>query len=192
MAQRNVLFVAAAGDPRGPAAVAEFDAVAGRMGLPWRATAGPASDAGTAAFVVVLGNPGSVPLPDGIAATAVDHWHPAVTVAGGVADLIARLLGGKPAAEAPPPKPPPPAKLPKPATVKVGRETKGRKGKGVTTVSEVPLPEAGLLELAATLKSKCGTGGTVKDGVIEIQGDHRDRLVVELEKLGYKAKRAGG
>ena len=76
--------------------------------------------------------------------------------------------------------------------MKVGRETAGRRGKGVTTLSDLNLPEAGLLELAATLKAKCGTGGTVKDGRIEIQGDHRDRIVAELEKLVYKAKRAGG
>ena len=70
--------------------------------------------------------------------------------------------------------------------------TAGRRGKGVTTVFDLPLDEAGLLELAAKLKQRCGTGGTVKDGRIEIQGDQRDRLVVELEKLGYKAKKVGG
>jgi protein-tyrosine phosphatase len=77
-------------------------------------------------------------------------------------------------------------------TVRVGRETKGRRGKGVTTVFDVPLDEAGLRELAARLKQKCGTGGTVKDGCIEIQGDQRERIVAELEKLGYKVKRTGG
>jgi predicted translation initiation factor SUI1 len=158
------------------------------MGLPWKASLGTAKDASSAAFIVVLGNPGTVEIPN----VTPDYWPPSVTVTGGVSDLIAKLLGGKPASEAPPPKPTPAAKPPKPATVKVGRETKGRKGKGVTTVSEVPLPEAKLQELAATLKSKCGTGGTVKDGVIEIQGDQRDRITVELEKLGYVVKRSGG
>jgi translation initiation factor 1 len=62
----------------------------------------------------------------------------------------------------------------------------------VTTVSDLALDEAGLLELAARLKQKCGTGGTVKDGRIEIQGDQRERIVTELEKLGYKVKRVGG
>jgi predicted translation initiation factor SUI1 len=76
--------------------------------------------------------------------------------------------------------------------VRLGRETKGRRGKGVTTVFDTPLDDAGLLELAATLKQKCGTGGTVKDGRIEIQGDQRERIVAELEKLGYKVKRVGG
>ena len=76
--------------------------------------------------------------------------------------------------------------------VRVGRETKGRRGKGVTTVSDLPLDENGLLELAAKLKQRCGTGGTVKDGRIEVQGDQRERLVAELEKLGYRVKRVGG
>ena len=78
------------------------------------------------------------------------------------------------------------------AVVRLGRETKGRRGKGVTTVSDLPLDEAGLLELAATLKQRCGTGGTVKEGRIEIQGDQRERIVAELEKLGYRVKRVGG
>lgn len=76
--------------------------------------------------------------------------------------------------------------------VRVGRETKGRKGAGVTVVTGVPLDEAGLKELAGDLKKACGSGGTLKDGVIEIQGEHRDRLVALLEKRGYKVKRVGG
>jgi predicted translation initiation factor SUI1 len=78
------------------------------------------------------------------------------------------------------------------AVVRVGRETKGRRGKGVTTVSDVPLDEAGLLDLAAKLKQRCGTGGTVKDERIEIQGDQRARLVALLEGMGYRVKRTGG
>jgi len=85
--------------------------------------------------------------------------------------------------------PPTPSKS---TVVRVGRETKGRRGKGVTTVSDLPLDEGGLTELAAKLKTRLGTGGTVKDGRIEIQGDQRDRIVAELEGLGYRAKRAGG
>jgi len=76
--------------------------------------------------------------------------------------------------------------------IRLGRETKGRRGKGVTIVSDVPLDEAGLLELAARLKDRCGTGGTVKDGRIEIQGDQRDRLAAVLEGMGYRVKRVGG
>ncbi len=77
-------------------------------------------------------------------------------------------------------------------TVRVGRETKGRRGKGVTTISDLPLNENGLAELATKLKQRLGTGGTVKDKRIEIQGDHRDRIVAELEGMGYRVKRAGG
>jgi translation initiation factor 1 len=75
--------------------------------------------------------------------------------------------------------------------VRVGRATAGRKGNGVTTITGLPLPEAELLELARKLKARCGCGGTVKDGVIEIQGEQRDVLVAELIKLGYKAKKSG-
>ena len=76
--------------------------------------------------------------------------------------------------------------------VRVGRETKGRKGKGVTVITGVPLASDALEELAARLKRRCGSGGTVHEGVIEIQGDHRDTLVAELARLGYTVKRAGG
>ncbi len=76
--------------------------------------------------------------------------------------------------------------------VRVGRETKGRKGKGVTIITGLPLREDQLKEMATILKRKCGSGGTIRDGVIEIQGDHRDTIVAELQKQGYTAKRAGG
>ena len=77
-------------------------------------------------------------------------------------------------------------------TVRVGRQTKGRKGKGVTVVTGVPLGQADLEKLARDLKKKCGSGGTVRDGVIEIQGEHRDALVEELCRRGYSVKRSGG
>jgi translation initiation factor 1 len=76
--------------------------------------------------------------------------------------------------------------------VRVGRETKGRAGKGVTVITGLPLQAAQLQELAGELKRRCGSGGTVRDGVIEIQGEHRDVLVLELVKRGYDAKRSGG
>jgi translation initiation factor 1 len=76
--------------------------------------------------------------------------------------------------------------------VRVGRETKGRKGSGVTVVTGLPLGGGELAEMASQLKRRCGSGGTVKDGVIEIQGDHRDQVVAELQKQGYVVKRAGG
>lgn len=76
--------------------------------------------------------------------------------------------------------------------VRVGRETKGRKGKGMTVITGVPLHPEGLKTLAKELKQKCGTGGTVKGQTIEIQGDHRDLLIVELQAQGYTVKKSGG
>ena len=76
--------------------------------------------------------------------------------------------------------------------VRIGRETKGRKGKGMTVVTGVPLHPEGLKDLAKKLKQKCGTGGTLKGQTIEIQGDHRDLLVIELQALGYTVKKTGG
>lgn len=76
--------------------------------------------------------------------------------------------------------------------VRLKRESKGRKGKGVTLITGVPLQGEALKTLAKTLKQKCGTGGTVKDGVIEIQGEHREALARELRARGYSVKIAGG
>jgi len=76
--------------------------------------------------------------------------------------------------------------------VRVRREIKGRKGRPVTTISGVPLAEKDLRRLAKDLKNRCGAGGSVKQGVIEIQGDHRDRIIPDLEQRGYTVKRAGG
>jgi len=76
--------------------------------------------------------------------------------------------------------------------VRVRRETKGRGGKTVTTVHGVPLPGEALRDLASELKRRCGTGGTLKDGVIEIQGDHRETIVAELSRKGFTVKPAGG
>lgn len=77
-------------------------------------------------------------------------------------------------------------------TVRVARETKGRKGAGVTVVTGLPLGGAELAALAKALKQRCGSGGTVKDGRIELQGDHRDLVVTELRQRGFAAKRVGG
>ncbi len=136
-------------------------------------------------------------------AEKVEFWHvdDAPDVLGLIEQegmgLVARILGGGQRQESQPtegcpgvPSVKEPAK--KPVTLKVGRETAGRRGKGVTTVFDLPLDEDGVRELAALLKQRCGTGGTVKDGRIEIQGDQRERIVAELEKLGYKVKRVGG
>ncbi len=75
---------------------------------------------------------------------------------------------------------------------RIMRDTKGRKGKGVTLVAGLPLGAAELAALAKSLKQKCGAGGAVKDGVIEIQGDHRQTVLDVLKALGHKAKLAGG
>ncbi len=81
---------------------------------------------------------------------------------------------------------------PGPARVRVGRAVAGRGGKGVSVITGLPLDAAALEALATRMKKLCGAGGAVRDGAIEIQGEHRDRLVAELLKLGYEAKRAGG
>ena len=75
---------------------------------------------------------------------------------------------------------------------RVRRETKGRGGKTVTTVSGVPLGSESLRNLASDLKRRCGTGGTAKDGVIEIQGDHRETIAADLSRRGFTTKLAGG
>ena len=76
--------------------------------------------------------------------------------------------------------------------VRVKREVAGRRGKGVTTVYDVPLDDAGLRDLAGRLKKRCGVGGSAKNGVIELQGDHRDVVVEVLRAEGYDAVLAGG
>lgn len=76
--------------------------------------------------------------------------------------------------------------------VRVSRETQGRKGKGVTVIRGLALDAAALAQIGRELKAACGSGGTVKDGVIEIQGDHRDRVVGLLQAAGRTVKRAGG
>ena len=76
--------------------------------------------------------------------------------------------------------------------VRVQRDAKGRGGKTVTVVSGISLPDKDLDALGKQLKAACGSGGTVKDGLIEVQGDHVDRLVALLVAQGYRAKRAGG
>lgn len=135
----------------------------------------------------------------------VEFWHiddaPEVLdqIEREVMDLAARLIAGRRRREGPLTKiateeavaKQEPAKK-SPHVVRLGRETKGRRGKGVTIISDLPLDAAGLAALAAQLKDRCGTGGTVRDGRIEIQGDQRDRLARLLEEIGYRVKRAGG
>ena len=94
-----------------------------------------------------------------------------------VADCVCRNADGRPTRD---------------KAVRVSRAVAGRKGKGVSVVTGLPLSPAELEALAGELKRRCGSGGTVRDGRIEIQGDHRDLLVAELGRRGYQVKRAGG
>lgn len=204
---KTILFLDTPSQNRGQIAERAFNSVAKMMGLPWQAESlgndrATLADLQKAERVIVLTEPaaqardpatlacavGSIPV------EKVEYWQidssPEAALDREVNDLLARLLGGRKSTEKDAvAKPEPPKKI---STVRVGRETKGRRGKGVTTVSDVPLAEAALLELAGKLKARCGTGGTVKDGIIEIQGDQRERIAAELEKMGYKVKRVGG
>ncbi|GAC25913.1 translation initiation factor 1 [Paraglaciecola mesophila KMM 241] len=76
--------------------------------------------------------------------------------------------------------------------IRIRRETKGRKGKGVTTLSGMDMDATQIKTLCSELKKMCGTGGAVKDAIIEIQGDNRDKIKLALEKRGYTVKLAGG
>ena len=76
--------------------------------------------------------------------------------------------------------------------LRIERQTKGRKGKGVSIISGLALPPEEFKKLAQTVKKKCGKGGAVKDGTVEIQGDDREQIKAVLESLGYKCKLAGG
>jgi translation initiation factor 1 len=76
--------------------------------------------------------------------------------------------------------------------VRLSRQTKGRKATGVTLITGLPLADDDLARLASSLKARCGVGGAVKDGIIELQGDQRDRLLPVLQALGYEVRKAGG
>jgi translation initiation factor 1 len=78
------------------------------------------------------------------------------------------------------------------APVRVSRQVQGRGGKAVSVITGLPLEAGALAQLAGELKRRCGSGGTVREGCIEIQGEHRDTLVAELAKRGYEAKKSGG
>jgi len=82
--------------------------------------------------------------------------------------------------------------IPNDGIVRISRETKGRKGSGVSIITGIALDDKDLKKLSKQLKQKCGTGGTVKSGAIVIQGDHRGVLKEELSKLGYTVKLSGG
>lgn len=175
---------------RAAEAVGVFTAIASKMGLSWKAyyrtvdEVTPAELEAATRIVCVCSADG-VPTND-----RVEFWPTDGPLEETINTFVATLLGGGfREVVAPPPAPEVKKKL---GTAKVGRETAGRRGKGVTVAWELGLNESALQELAGKLKQKCGTGGTAKDGRIEIQGDHRDRIVAELEAMGYKVKRSGG
>ncbi len=242
-----VLFLCAENCLPGRCAEALFNAVAGKMGLPWKALAKTLS-IGDGQMKKVKLSPAAKTVLDAMRlriseglcvapeqltaddleqadriiavnhavqrplllerfpawAEKVEHWEiddsieALARIEHEVTDLTARLIRGGERQKAPPPDPnnanviQSTKESSKNVTVRVGRETKGRRGKGVTTISDLPLNEIELTTLTAKLKQRLGTGGTTKDGKIEIQGDHRDRLIAELEKMGYRAKRSGG
>jgi predicted translation initiation factor SUI1 len=186
--QKVLLFLAPTA-AEAKAAADAFGAAATRLGMSWEVRWAGATDPHLLGdvSVLVVWHALSFDIKDWEG--AVIHWSPGRDLSEAINKLLARLLGGRDDAPDPPPPPAPPKKV---HTVKLSRETAGRRGKGVTVVSELPLNDEQLKELATKLKTACGTGGTAKDGRIEIQGDHRDKVAAELEKLGYKVKRAGG
>jgi len=191
-ASRTILFLAQEASRAGNIAAA-FLTSCNRLGLTWTVRTKEYSSSADRLSLEGISVLVAVDLPDFVSpetSIRLERINSTPDIGQAINSLIARLLGGTdaPVIQKPPP-PPPPKKI---HTVKISRETAGRKGKGVTVISDLPLNEDQLKELATQLKNKCGTGGTAKDGRIEIQGDHRDKLVVELEKLGYKVKRAGG
>jgi predicted translation initiation factor SUI1 len=247
---KSVLFLCTGNYYRSRFAEILFNSVAGKMGLPWRASSrglalergvnnvGPMAvaavkaletrgvgaaadfarfpmhvtvdDLDIADWIVALKQAEHLPLlQERFPAWAekVEYWQvddapeALALIEREVMDLTARLIGGGRRREAPMPEITTEAvdhaakkefiKTSAPV-VRLGRETKGRRGKEVTTVSDLPLDEAGLLAVAAKLKQRCGTGGTVKDGQIEIQGDQRERLAAVLEEMSYRVKRVGG
>jgi protein-tyrosine phosphatase len=245
--EKTVLFLCTGNYYRSRFAEILFNSVAGKMGLPWRASSrglalergvnnvGPMAVSAVKALEArglrAVTELDRFPLPVAVEdfemaqwivalkeaehlsllqerfpawAEKVEFWHvddaPEVLdlIEREVMDLAARLIGGGRQRAAPQPEIATGSVVTKMElaktvpVVRLGRETKGRRGKGVTTVSDVPLDEATLLELATTLKQRCGTGGTVKDGVIEIQGDQRNRVAAVLEEMGYRVKRVGG
>lgn len=94
------------------------------------------------------------------------------------ADCVCKSPAGQPSSQSGP--------------IRVARQTQGRAGKAVTVITGLPLDQPELELLATELKRRCGSGGTTKQGVIEIQGEHRDSVVAELKRRGFAAKRSGG
>ena len=189
-APRVILFYATTAEAAKQAAAA-FSAITQKLGMAWEVRSAGVNEG------PLLGDVNALVVWKELS-FGIKDWPgklvdwPGGEVESAASKIVARLMGGSDGPESPDP----PAGLPlpkKPAhTVKLGRETAGRHGKGVTVVWELPLSEEQLKDLCTQLKNKCGTGGTAKAGRIEIQGDQRDKIEQELIKLGYKVKRSGG
>jgi len=204
--QRTIWFISDASCAA--EAARQMTELLGRFGMSWKVQLGPWSAVAqaqppVARLIHFLPEPAAELPPEHIPR---EHWpiepQDAHALKFETEDLVARLMSGLPRPVGPRLKPASPVSTAVPAkparaaplpTLKLHRETKGRRGKGVTLISEFPtsMPLEQLEALATRLKSRCGTGGTLKDRVIEIQGDQRDRIQAELEALGYRVKRAG-
>lgn len=168
--KKRIVFVG----PASAAAAAGFKASAGLFGMTYDAVAADVPPAEGPWVAVGDAMPGAVAV-----WPAAGPWQEPTD------KLVAVLLGGK--ADAPVLPPPPPAKVPR-LVAKLSRETAGRRGKEVTIVEIAAMLPTALKDLAADLKSKCGAGGGVVEGRIEIQGDHREKLRAALTAKNFTVK----
>jgi translation initiation factor 1 len=204
----NILFLSQNAED-GQQAKTLFTTEAQKAELAWTANSGLLSDLpslqGQASLIIILENANEPPAVLSSNTIEVEHWRFSApsevskTIEQNLGKLIVRLIlkGGKrqptTSHQHPTHNQQTAAKTAaKTAAVRVSLDSKGRGGKKVSVVSGVPLSESALEDLTTKLKRTCGSGGTLKDGQIEIQGDHRDKLMAELQKLGYKPKRSGG
>ncbi len=204
---RKILFLSQAAD-YSEQARALFESEAKKSELDWTAAAAITSNlissnsADQANLLIVLENKEEPLVVPANIATEIERWKISApsevskTIEQNIANLIVRLIlkGGKRQPIMPQQQQITKSQqtAAKTAAVRVSLDSKGRGGKKVSVVSGVPLSQSALEDLTTKLKRTCGSGGTLKDGQIEIQGDHRDKLMAELQKLGYKPKRSGG
>lgn len=206
VAQKMLLFVSASAEARQNAATI-FQTEATKADLAWNGNSADLSDTksiASAQMIIVLTDASGKEQIQTTQAPAETWKLPDLDGASdqlqkNVSQLIVRLIfqGGRrtPAQTTEQVKsitPSESAKLAAQAMVRVGLESKSRGGKKVSVITGLPLSDTEFDALTTKLKRTCGTGGTHKDGQIEIQGDHRDKLMAELQKLGYKPKRTGG
>ncbi|MBS1952741.1 MAG: hypothetical protein JST89_01000 [Cyanobacteria bacterium SZAS-4] len=201
-ANSHVLFISQNSDESRDAARL-FQEESTKAELAWSAAAGVFSDIQqlqTSVNLIVLLEHVDVPHVVPTSNIATEQWRieSAATIKQNISNLIVRLIlkGGKRQPSAQPSgntiSSSTTSKAAAQAAVRVGLESKGRGGKKVSVIYGLPLSDSEFDDLTTRLKRSCGTGGTFKDGQIEIQGDHRDKLMSELQKLGYKPKRTGG